>query len=646
LPVKTKWRWVFLLLIAALLVVAAVWAARMVGHALSLKAQLDDLQAMAEGNPDQVDPQAAIALVHGLHADVTVLQAGVRPVLWLTPYLGWVPRYGGDIQASPHLLAMGSALMDTADILLDVFSPLLEDAPGDPIQRGLQALSDGRPDLRTARAQLGAAAEARARVDTGRLSPRVRGWVDRLDRYLPLAEVAVEAGMIAPGLLGADGPRTYLILAQNNDELRPTGGFITGVGLVRVEGGRIADLSFADSYAVDDFSKPYPEPPRPLWDHMLAELWLLRDSNWSPDFPTAARQAAYFYEYGTGQTTDGVIALNMQALRLLVEALEPLRIPGAVEPVTGDNVMDWIRQARGGAPTEGFRDWYKHRKDFMEPLVLALRSRLEKGEVDWPALARAVEQGLQEKHILIYVADPEAAALLFRQGWDGAVSSPAGDYLLVVDSNLGFNKVNPLVDETLEYKVSLGADGSAQGELQIGYHNRSQGSAADCDPASRYGADYIADMHRCYWDYLRVYVLDGSRLTVATPAPLPEASLYHRKWGGAGRETLTIGPPELGKQVFAVYLLIPRGESREQRFQYGLPQGTVRREGADWVYALTVQKQPGSRAWPLTVTIVLPEGAQSIASDPAPTEQRGSEIIYRWRLDRDRTLQIRYCLQE
>jgi hypothetical protein len=106
--------------------------------------------------------------------------------------------------------------------------------------------------------------------------------------------------------------------------------------------------------------------------------------------------------------------------------------------------------------------------------------------------------------------------------------------------------------------------------------NRSQGSAADCDPASRYGADYIVDMHRCCWDCLRVCLPEGSRLTVATPAPLPEASLYHRRWGGAGRKTLTIGPHELGKQVFAVYL-----------------------------------------------------GAQSMASDPVPTEQRGPETTYR-----------------
>jgi len=110
----------------------------MVGHARSLKARLDGLQAMTEGNPDQVDLQAAIALVHGLHADVTALQSDVRPFFWLMPYLGWAPRYGGDIQASPHMLVMGSALMDAATFLLDAFSPLLEDAPGDPIQHWKQ----------------------------------------------------------------------------------------------------------------------------------------------------------------------------------------------------------------------------------------------------------------------------------------------------------------------------------------------------------------------------------------------------------------------------------------------------------------------------------------------------------------------------
>ena len=35
-----------------------------------------------------------------------------------------------------------------------------------------------------------------------------------------------------PNLLGFNRPQTYLLLAQNNDELRATGGFITAIGLV------------------------------------------------------------------------------------------------------------------------------------------------------------------------------------------------------------------------------------------------------------------------------------------------------------------------------------------------------------------------------------------------------------------------------
>jgi len=630
-------------LVAVLFVAIVIWAARIVSHTRSLKTRLDALQALAQENPRQISPQVAVALVDGLHGDFAALQADLQPVLWLAPYLGWVPRYGGDIQAAPHLLAIGSDLTDVGSILAKDFAPLLQDPQDDPIPRGLQALQDAGPDLRVAQARLQSASKARAQFEAGSLSPRLQNLVARLDRYLPLAETAIAGSMVVPRLLGVTAPRTYLILAENDDELRATGGYITGVGLMRVEGGRITGISFTDSYAVDDFRKPYPEPPRPLWDYMLSELWLFRDSNWSPDFPTAARKAAYFYEYGKGQRPDGVIALDMQALQLLVRAVQPVQVPGTTEQITGDNVITWLRQSRGGqTPGKGLGKWWKQRKSFMGLLALALKLRLDNGEVDWSTLAQAVDRALVEKHILVYVADPDVAALLSSQGWGGAVTSPAGDYLLVVDSNVGFNKVNALVDETLNYHVTLNTDGSARSMLQIGYHNRSRGTVADCDPRSRYGADYDADMNRCYWDYLRVYVPKGSALTVATPAPLPKQSLYNRKWGGAGRETLTIGPPELGKQVFAVYQLVPRGESRKQRFEYALPQGTVRHEGTDWLYTLTVQKQAGTRSLPLAVTVTLPAGARLLSLDPAPTTQQGTVLSYRLHLDRDRTIRVRY----
>ena len=67
---------------------------------------------------------------------------------------------------------------------------------------------------------------------------------------------------------------------------------------------------------------------RPMRDYMGIDLWVFRDSNWSPDFPVAARQAISLYTQTRGGTIDGVIALNQQVVEALVDGLGPLTIDG------------------------------------------------------------------------------------------------------------------------------------------------------------------------------------------------------------------------------------------------------------------------------------------------------------------------------
>ncbi|MCA1554618.1 MAG: DUF4012 domain-containing protein, partial [Chloroflexi bacterium] len=107
----------------------------------------------------------------------------------------------------------------------------------------------------------------------------VRVWmlVGLLLVLVSLLELFVQIG----SLVGFDGARSYLIIAQNEDELRATGGFISAVGLITVERGKVVASEFMDSYAVDNLGKPYPDPPDALRKYMLAYLWLFRDSNWS-----------------------------------------------------------------------------------------------------------------------------------------------------------------------------------------------------------------------------------------------------------------------------------------------------------------------------------------------------------------------------
>ena len=94
-----------------------------------------------------------------------------------------------------------------------------------------------------------------------------------------------------PHLLGFDAPRTYLILAQDHQELRATGGVIVGLGIVEVHKRRVTRVSFRDSYGVDDLNRLYPLPPPPFMCYMRRELLLMRDVNWPPDFARSARAA-------------------------------------------------------------------------------------------------------------------------------------------------------------------------------------------------------------------------------------------------------------------------------------------------------------------------------------------------------------------
>src|SRR5262249_16196740 len=142
-------------------------------------------------------------------------------------------------------------------------------------------------------------------------------------------------------------------------------------------------------------------------------------------------------------------------------------------------------------------------KAFLRPMATALIERLKSESVDWFALFQATTKALTERHISIQMDDPTAAAALANQGWDGAVGPGSGDYLMVVDSNIGFNKVNAAVTSKLIYEVNLTTPDTPTAQLTISHHNPAS-TAAGCQPGPDYGTGEYADLiARCYWDYLR-----------------------------------------------------------------------------------------------------------------------------------------------
>jgi len=632
-------RWYVLLavLLLALVIIAVLWP---IGKcALSLARHLQGLQGALDEDPlTLLAPEGRgmlIAELEGVESDLGALQHYLAPAFVLTPHLGWVPYAGDTLKALPDMLDMArglSAAGTTALDTLSAFDSLMmgssssESPHDDATQKLLEAIITAGPQLRTAADEIDEAVAARERFsDAELLSPLVSPF-QRLDAYLPLLSAGMQALQLAPELMGATSPRTYLLVAQNGDELRATGGFISGIGLVTVQDGEIAELGFQDSYAVENWTQPHPDPPEALRKHMLADLWVTRDANWWPDFPTSASAIQEMYALNQGVSTDGVIAVDITALELIVGALEPLVLEDQEEKITGANVREKIYEFWAPSPGEK-ENWWRQRKDFMPILTAAMLARIQDPRsLDAGKLVYALKRGLDEKHILLYFDDPAAQELLTETGWDGAISPWTGDYLMVVDSNVGFNKVNAKIEQSIEYRISLQEQEGPLAELVLSYRHLSDVRLDECVREARYDPElsYQAMMDRCYWDYVRVYAPQGSRLL-----------------GVEGANDYEVLAGEKGKAVFSADFVLAPGEERQITFRYRLP-GTVLAddESLDTCYRLLVQKQPGTIATPLQLRIELPPGMAVANADPQPTDSIPGTVGYTDSLQVDRPFHL------
>jgi Protein of unknown function (DUF4012) len=642
-----------LLLVLALIVVAVLsfkgW--RLYSRAQALRQDVRELEAFAATKPDVAALASLGPLLSRTREDAIALHAEAAPLFPIARRLGWVPVYGADLVAAEPILDVATNLAITADEAITALSPVVyAHEPEKPFTVALtERLVAAQPRIEIARQAIARASAAWARIPIDTLPAQLSAQLKRVGLLLPLAQDGLDAALALPDLLGAHGPRNYLLIAQNPDELRATGGLITGAGLLMFDGGRLDGVSMVDSISVDDIANQvYPDPPGPLQRYMNMEMWLFRDANWSPDFPTAAQTAMDLYRLGQGRDTSGVIAIDPATLQLILAAIGPVSVHGSPDPISAKNVIPYIRNGSrssnaplGQTPTER---WYVRRKTLLEPLAQAIVARLaDPTQLDIKALAEAARQALDQRHLQIYVKQAVAASILARRGWDGAVRPNNNDFLMVIDSNLGYNKVNPNIDQTVAYSIDLSNLSAPVADLAIRYTNRLRGPAI-CDQTEGYNIiisvqRYEELMVGCYWDYLRVLLPHGSELISATAQPVPG------EWmdSGVGDDgATTIGTGEHDTRVLSTFLVVPFGQEREKTFRYRLPPTILTKDGQTWHYRLTLQKQAGITALPVLLKLRLPPQASIVSTSVPPAATAGQTMSFRLNLDRDQQIDIAF----
>lgn len=273
--------------------------------------------------------------------------------------------------------------------------------------------------------------------------------------------------------------RDYIILLQNNNELRASGGFMGSYAKLKFRQGVLVETKISDIYNPDGQLLGYVEAPTPIKKAFDFGGWKLRDSNWDVDFTKAAPQIAWFFEQG-GEKADGLIAINLTLVQKI------LKVTGPINRISDKNVWS-LAQEKAEA---NFFPGSTQKQDFLEDLSRSiLRS---------PKLFKmliVMYQELRNKQILVWMKDPTVQKIVATKFWDGSLGKPSDGYLYIVDSNLGANKANCCVNRQILEEI----DGD-QVKLTLTYKNNNE--FKDPKPPVFWGGDYI--------DYVRVVVPSNS----------------------------------------------------------------------------------------------------------------------------------------
>jgi hypothetical protein len=626
-----------------LLVLFGLWIGSVGILTRSLLNRAARLQQMA-ADPAHLNLTTAADEVHGARQEFYILRGELAPLLWLGA------PFGGDLGAAKPMVDAGAELLSAADESLSALAPSFGDIELSTfsmkqVPQILDALATARPALAGAEVHVDAAVTALANIK-GPLSPRVEGWVTKASQLVQLAQYGVRGSQIAPGLLGQDGSRTYLILLQNSDEIRATGGFISSVGRVEISHGQLNSMKVQDSYTIDDFTKYYPDPPQQLLDYMGSEQWVLRDANWSPDFPTTALETIHLYQISRPEQVDGVIGLTLKGVQILIVGMGPLDVPGLSEPVTAANVSKILQETWNpsqdiGHSSADWWSWYSTRKQSLGTIMDAAMDKLLTGKVNWTQLSQGMIEAFSQRQLMLYTS--QEADGLKQLNWDGALRSSSGDYLMVVDTNVGFNKVNVLVRENLNYQITLLPDGTGRAVVELDYAHQGTRTDIHCTQVIPYDQNITYDklIHTCYYDYLRLIVPHGSQLEEATAHVVP--GNYMLSGVAADGKAETLQDDLRDWTTFGQFFVVEYGQPLLTRFEYNLPD-VVTDVAGQKRYTLLLQKQPGTDAIPVKVELTLPAQARLVSSIPNPTVQSGTTLEFDLRLDVDRQIEVIYAL--
>lgn len=338
----------------------------------------------------------------------------------------------------------------------------------------------------------------------------------------------------AYSIFGFDRPKEYIILLQNNMEMRSTGGFMGSFARIKLIKGKVELLKIEDIYVPDGQLDGHVEPPWPIQAAFGQGWFKLRDSNWDPDFPSSAKTISWFFEHGREPAADGLVAVNLNLLKSLLKLSGPIYLVDEPEKITYENFYKKTQTA----VEEDFFPGSIQKANFLNKLGKAVFSEIAHltfmKKLQLPLIALDL---LKDRQVLVYIDDDSVQALIQKLGIDGGllnVSKSGSDYLAIFENNLGANKANCCINRHINLKTKK-ESGVTHHDLKIEYENTNPASLKK--PPQYWGGSYV--------NYLRIGIPITAKITEIKvgeknyPIPTEDTSLVTKN-GSSQQELVNL----------------------------------------------------------------------------------------------------------
>ena len=416
-------------------------------------------------------------------------------------------------------------------------------------------------------------------------------------------------------MLGLDGrKREYLVLLQNEAELRATGGFIGSYAILSFQNGKLLDFEVKDVYEADGQLKGHVEPPIEIKNYLGEANWFMRDANWNPDFVKASADIQWFLSQEINKKVDGVIGINLAVAKSIVGVIGEINVTDFKEKITKDNLYE---QAEYYSESKFFPG-STQKASFLGTLGSQMFEEIKELKVKQQLeLVSSLIDLLEKNEIQLAFNNSEAAKLTADLGWDGAVyqgkcskENCFSDYLFVVDSNFGVNKTNYFLSRSVEQVVDIN-DSLVDRTLKINYENTAKSN------------DFPGGEYK---NYLRVYL--------PTDVNLSQISVIDDKSNSKKIYTSDeIRIKEInGKKEVGFLVTVPILSKQTVEVKYSSVNNLTGKD--KFSYVSYIQKQSGFGDTGLVTLVSFPKDWQPLQVEPQAS-MVGGKLLFNQKLNED-----------